>query len=232
MSSLRSMGYSVGRKRVLRLMEKMSINAIYPKKYPNTSEPNKEHKVYPYLLRNMEIDRPNQVWQMDITYVPMGKGYMYLSAIIDVYSRYIVGWGLSNTQDKEWVTEVASDAFAKYGKPEIFNTDQGSQFTSDLFTENLIDKGIKVSMDGVGRAKDNIFIERFWRGIKYEKLYLSEHQTGLDLYKNIELYMDDYNAFRPHQGIENNTPEAVYDGKKKIPNFVISRTKQKLIINQ
>ena len=164
----------------------MGWQTIYPK--PNTSKPDKAHKTYPYLLKGLIIDRVNQVWAMDITYVPMSKGFMYLCAIIDVYSRHVVRWSVSNSMCTEWVTQVVEEAIRGEGKPEIFNTNQGSQFTSEVFTEVLKSNGIRISMDGRGRAKDNIFIERLWRSVKYENIYLYSYEDGLSLYKGLNEY--------------------------------------------
>ncbi|WP_140166791.1 IS3 family transposase, partial [Algoriphagus faecimaris] len=174
----------------------MGLQAVMPGRH--TSRRHKAHKVYPYLLRNLEITRPNQVWAIDITYIPMKKGFMYLTAIIDLYSRYIVGWSISNSMDAAWCKEVLQEAISQYGCPEIINTDQGSQFTSEVFTQSVFSNGIRLSMDGKGRAIDNVFIERFWRTIKYEKIYLNPPQDGLDLYAQLAEYMDYYNHRRRH----------------------------------
>ena len=174
-AELRRREYPVNVKRVRRLMRLMGIEALYP--HPRTTVAAPENKKYPYLLRGLAIDHPNQVWEMDITYIPMRHGFMYLAAIIDVYSRRIVGWGLSNTMEAEWCAEIAEEAFLRHGRPEIFNTDQGSQFTSEVFIRTLVGEDadnprIRVSMDGRGRATDDIYIERFWRSIKYENIYI------------------------------------------------------------
>lgn len=212
-AELRSRGFHVGKKRVRRLMHLMRIEAIFP--HPRTTVSAPEHKKYPYLLRGLTIDHPNQVWEMDITYIPMRHGFMYLAAIIDVFSRCIMGWGLSNTMEAEWCAEIAGEAFQLHGRPEIFNTDQGSQFTSEVFTKTLIGEDadnpkLKISMDGRGRATDDIYIERFWRSIKYENIYLHAYETGLDLYEGISKYIKYYNTQRPHQGIDYQTPECIY----------------------
>jgi len=207
-AELQNMGYVVGRKLIRRLMRLMGIEVIYPRQ--NTSQPNKGHKIYPYLLRGLKIDHINQVWQTDITYVPMKRGYMYLMAIIDVYSRYVVGWSISNSMEAEWCAGVVEDAIAKHGTPEIFNTDQGSQFTSELFTSMLTGHNIKISMDGKGRAIDNIFIERLWRSVKQENIYINAYETGLDLYKGVEAYFKDYNHVRIHQSLYYSTPVQRY----------------------
>jgi putative transposase len=200
---LKDLGHMVNRKHVQRLMRLMSIEAMYPK--PNTSKPNKEHKVYPYLLKNLKIDRPNQAWAVDITYIPMKKGFQYLVAIIDWYSRYIISWRLSNSLDKDFCIEALKDAL-KTGKPEIFNSDQGCQFTSTEFTDVLKEHSIQISMDGKGRCIDNIFIERFWRSLKYEEVYLKAYANGLEARISIAQWINFYNNERRHQGIKNKKP--------------------------
>ncbi len=205
---LQNMGYVVGRKLIRRLMRLMGIEVIYPRQ--NTSQPNKGHKIYPYLLRGLKIDHINQVWQTDITYVPMKRGFMYLMAVIDVHSRYVLNWSISNSMDAAWCTQVVQQAIEKYGKPEIFNTDQGSQFTSELFTEMLLGNNIKISMDGKGRATDNIYIERLWRNVKQENIYLNAYETGLDLYKGLEEYFYQYNNHRVHQALNYLKPIDIY----------------------
>jgi putative transposase len=161
-------------------------------------------------LRDLKIERVNQVWAMDITYIPMKKGFMYLTAIIDLHSRYVVSWSISNSMSAEWCAEVLKDAIDKYGKPEIFNTDQGSQFTSEVFIELLKSNNIEISMDGKGRALDNIFIERLWRTVKYENVYLNVYENGLDLYKGLDQYFEFYNSRRQHQSLDYETPRSVY----------------------
>jgi len=198
----------VGHKRVERLYKKMGLRAIAPG--PHTSKPGKEHKVYPYLLRDLKVTRRNQVWATDITYIAVEKGYMYLCAVIDLYSRYIVSWSLSNTMEAEWCRDTLREAVEKYGAPEIFNTDQGSQFTSEVFTSYVLDCGIRLSMDGKGRATDNIFIERFWRNVKHEDVYLKAYADGLSLYKGLKQYMKFYNSERRHSCIGDKRPEDVY----------------------
>jgi putative transposase len=200
--------YSVNEKRVARLYRIMDIEAIIPG--PHTSKGCKEHKKYPYLIRNLLILRPNQVWGIDITFVPIKGGYMYLMAIIDHYSRCITGWSLSNTMHAEWCAEVLKDAIEINGCPEIINTDQGSQFTSEIFTENVLSRSIKLSMDGKGRATDNIFIERFWRDVKYEDVYLNAYETGTELYLGLKNYMEFYNRQRRHSSIDWKRPYEVY----------------------
>lgn len=202
-------GYKISKNRVERLYYRcMGLQAVIPGRH--TSRRHKAHKVYPYLLRNLEVLRPNQVWAMDITYIPMKKGFMYLTAIIDLYSRYIVGWSVSNNMDAEWCKEVLEEAISQYGRPEILNTDQGSQFTAEVFTKTVFSNGISLSMDGKGRAIDNVFIERFWRTIKYEKIYLHPPQDGLDLYAQVAEYMDYYNHRRRHSSLNNQIPAEVY----------------------
>lgn len=205
---LNTQGYDVNHKRVRRLMELMGWQTIYRK--PNTSKPCKEHSVYPYLLRDMKITGNNQVWATDITYVPMRKGFMYLCAVIDLHSRYVVNWSLSNTMTAEWCREVMAEAIDTHGKPGIVNTDQGSQFTSDVFTSLLKDNEISISMDGKGRATDNIFVERLWRSVKYEHIYLHSHEDGVRLYEGLNSYFTFYNSERLHQSLDYRTPESKY----------------------
>ncbi len=203
-------GYKVSRNRVDRLYYKtMGLRAVMPG--PHTSKRHKEHVVYPYLLRNLKITHANQVWATDITYIPMAKGFMYLVAVIDLHSRMILSWSLSNTMEAEWCLEVVRDAITKYGKPEIFNTDQGAQFTSEIFSKFIVDQGIKLSMDGKGRATDNAFIERFWRSLKYEHIYLQPRQDGLSLYRGIHRYITWYNERRRHSSLEDQRPKQVYE---------------------
>lgn len=198
-------GYKVNQKRIDRLYYKvMGLNAIMPGKH--TSRRNRAHKIYPYLLRNLKVERSNQVWATDITYIPMRKGFMYLVAIIDLHSRYVLNWSVSNTMDAEWCKEALEEAIAIHGKPEIVNTDQGSQFTSEIFTHFVLSNEIKISMDGKGRAIDNVFIERLWRSVKYESIYLNPTDSGIDLYQQLKKYFDYYNHRRRHQGIDNQIP--------------------------
>jgi putative transposase len=197
---LKSKGHNVDRKRVRRLYKLMSLVAIYPKK--RLSIPGDGHKIYPYLLKELKVVRPNQVWESDITYLRMKHGFMYLVAIIDVYSRYVLEWGISNTLDVGFCVETLQRVIGKYGKPEIFNTDQGAQFTSNAFTKVLLDNEIKISMDGKGRFLDNIFVERLWRSVKYEYLYLNIPEDGVELYHGLETYFYQYNNERPHQSIK------------------------------
>lgn len=208
---LRNQGYPVNPKRVSRLMKLIDWQTLYRK--PNTSKPEKGHKTYPYLLKGLQINRVNQVWAMDITYIPMSKGFMYLCAIIDVHSRYVVNWSISNTMTAEWCSSVVQEAVSSYGKPDIFNTDQGSQFTSEEFTGLLKSHDIKISMDGKGRAIDNIFIERLWRTVKYEDIYLHSYENGVDLYKGMKQFLHFYNKERLHQSLNYQTPEVLYKTK-------------------
>ena len=192
-------GYKVNKKRIERLYSRvMGLRAIMPGKH--TSRRNKEHKVYPYLLRNLTVDRTNQVWAIDITYIPMRKGFMYLVAIIDLHSRYVLNWSVSNSMDAQWCKETLEEAIDVHGHPEIINTDQGSQFTSEIFTHSVLSRNIKLSMDGKGRAIDNVFIERLWRSVKYESIYLNPPESGVDLYRQLNTYFNFYNHQRRHQG--------------------------------
>jgi len=204
----KDLGFAINKKRVERLYKLMDIFALVPG--PHTSKGNKAHKKYPYLLRNLKITHVNQVWATDITYVPIKNGYMYLIAIIDLYSRYVVKWALSNTMEAEWCAEVLQEAIEEHGKPEMFNTDQGSQFTSEIFTGVLIDNQITISMDGKGRATDNIFIERLWRSVKYEDVYLHAYENGFELYRGLKKYFFFYNQIRRHTSIENKRPMDIY----------------------
>lgn len=201
-------GYKVNIKWVRRLMKIVNWQKIY--REPHTTISDKTHYKYPYLLRGLKIERCNQVWAMDITYIPMKTGFMYLTAIIDLHSRYVVHWSLSNSMSAEWCSEVLTEAIKKHGVPEIFNTDQGSQFTSEVFINTLIDNGIKISMDGKGRALDNIFIERLWRSVKYENIYLNVYENGLLLWEGLEKYFQFYNHQRLHQSLDYHTPKERY----------------------
>lgn len=204
---LGKMGYPVNAKRVRRLMARMGLHALYPKK--RTTIADKEHRIYPYLLRNMKVQRPDQVWCADITYVPMHQGFMYLVAIMDWFSRYVIAFEISNSLDAHFCLSCLGEALRR-GKPEIFNTDQGSQFTATAFTSTLEAAGVRVSMDGRGRAMDNVFIERLWRSVKYEDIYLRDYANGRELRKGLERYFRFYNHERIHQGLGYSTPEAVY----------------------
>ena len=205
---LRRQGYAVGRTRIRRLMRLMGLQAIYQK--PRTSTPNVHHRVYPYLLRGLSIKRANQVWCADITYIPMHRGFMYLVAVMDWHTRAVLSWRLSNTIDSSFCVEALEEALSHYGKPEIFNTDQGSQFTSEEFTDTLSAAGVRISMDGKGRWMDNVFIERLWRSLKYECVYLREFETGRDAHREIENWLRFYNMERPHSFFDDKTPMEVY----------------------
>jgi len=207
---LRRQGYKVNRKRVQRLMRLMGLEAIYPKR--RTSRPHPDHKVYPYLLRNLKIDRPNQVWAADITYVPLARGYMYLVAIMDWNSRKVLSWRVSNTMDTDFCVEALEEAIDRFGAPEIFNTDQGAQFTSKAFIDTLKIHNIKISMDGRGRAQDNIFIERLWWTVKHHYIYLHTFDNGTQLRKGLNMWFAHYNQERSHQSLDNLTPDEVYYG--------------------
>jgi len=205
----------VNRKRVQRLMRVMGIEALVPR--PGTSKPAPGHKIYPYLLRGLAIAEPNHVWAADITYIPMARGFLYLVAIIDWVSRAVLAWRLSNTIDSRFCVEALQEALERYGKPKIFNTDQGAQFTSTAFTDKLEKPGVAISMDGRGRFMDNIFIERLWRSIKYEEVHLKAYADGREARAGIGSWMTFYNFRRPHQAMNNQTPMAVWrDGMDKI----------------
>lgn len=204
---LNRIGHPVNRKRVQRLMRTMGIEAIYPG--PNLSKRRQEHKVYPYLLKNIDINHPNQVWSTDITYIKLRGGFVYLMAVIDWYSRYVLSWRLSNSMEVGFCVEGLLEAMAK-GKPQIFNTDQGSQFTSDQFLRHLLDQEIRISMDGRGRAFDNIFVERLWRSVKYEEVYIKEYSGVKDAKSNLAKYFAHYNESRPHQSLGYKTPTEVH----------------------
>lgn len=204
----KDLGYQINEKRIERLYKLMDIFAIVPG--PHTSKSCKEDKKYPYLLRHLTIKYTNHVWATDITYIPIKNGFMYLIAIIDLHSRFVIHWSLSNTMEAEWCAEFLKEAISKAGKPEIFNTDQGSQFTSDVFTGVLIKNEIKISMDGKGRATDNIFIERLWRSVKYEDVYLHAYETGLELFKGLKKYFEFYNQERRHTSLNDDRPVDVY----------------------
>ena len=202
-------GYKVSRNRIERLYYKvMGLRAVLPGKH--TSRRNKSHKTYPYLLRNLTINRPNQVWATDITYIPMKKGYMYLTAIIDLHSRYVLNWSVSNSMDATWCKEMLEETIEMHGKPEIINTDQGSQYTSEEFSSFVLKNDIKLSMDGKGRATDNAFIERLWRSVKYEKIYLNPSENGVQLYSLLNEYFKYYNYERRHQSIKYEIPINIY----------------------
>ena len=204
---LRKLGHDVNRKRIQGLMREIGIEAIYPK--PNLSRRNKEHKIYPYLLRDVKIEHPNHVWSTDITYIRMKGGFVYLTAIIDWYSRYVLSFRLSNSLDCEFCMETLEEALSK-GKPKIFNTDQGVQYTSHIFTSRLNRGDILISMDGRGRALDNIFVERLWRSVKYEEVYLRNYKTVTEAYSGLEAYFNFYNNERFHQALDYRRPVEVY----------------------
>ena len=208
---LRRQGYKVNRKRVQRLMRLMGIQSVAPK--PNTSLPRKEHKVYPYLLKRIDINRPDQVWCSDITYIRLSGGFVYLTAVMDWHSRYVLSWEVSVTMDDDFCVNALNSAIRQHGQPEIFNTDQGSQYTGDAFTGTLKKHAIQISMDGKGRAMDNIFIERLWRSVKYEEIYLKEYSNVKELIKSLKQYFEFYNFERPHQTLDGQTPAEVYYGK-------------------
>ena len=201
-------GSMVGRRHITTLMQQMGIEAIYRR--PNTSKPAPGHKIYPYLLRGLTIDRPNQVWATDFTYIPMARGFVYLCAVMDWSTRRILAWRLSNTMEAEFCVETLEDALAKHGNPGIFNSDQGSQFTGTAFTGVLIKNGIKISMDGKGAWRDNVFIERLWRTVKYEEVYLTAYDDVPEARDSIGRYLDFYNGRRPHTALDRRTPDQAY----------------------
>ena len=206
---LRNEGQVVNRKRVQRLMRIMGLEGLAPK--PNTSKPAPEHAVYPYLLRGLSITRPNHVWATDITYVPLAHGFAYLVAIMDWATRRVLAWRLSNTLDSAFCVEALEEALARFGRPEIFNTDQGSQFTADAFTKVLLARDVKISMDGKGRCIDNVFVERLWRSVKYEEVYLNAYDDLVEARAGIGRYLSFYNDRRPHQALGYQTPASFYD---------------------
>jgi len=208
---LNEQGEEVNRKRVQRLMRVMGLEAIYPK--PRLSLAGKGHRIYPYLLRGVKVERRDQVWSTDITYVPMPSGFMYLAAVIDWYSRYVIAWRLSNTLDGSFCLEMLEEAL-RAGKPEVFNTDQGVQFTAATFTGRLESAGVAVSMDGRGRALDNVFVERLWRSVKYEDIYIQGYDTVPGLHRGLSRYFAFYNDERPHQSLDYRTPAAIYRGTR------------------
>jgi len=205
-------GHKVGRKRVTRLMRLMGIETMYRK--PNLSRRHPQHKIYPYLLRNLPIERVHQVWSCDITYIPMAHGFLYLVAVIDWYSRLVLSWRLSNTMDKTFCVEALQEALDRYGKPEIFNTDQGVQFTCEAFITTLADQGIRISMDGKGRCLDNIFCERLWRSLKYEDIYLRAYETTKEARTGIGQWFTFYNDARPHQSLKYQTPRHFFEATR------------------
>ena len=208
-------GFEIGRRHIKTLMRKMGIEAIYRK--PNTSKPAPGHKIYPYLLRDMDVTQPNQVWAMDITYIPMARGFIYLAAVVDWFSRRVLAWRLSISLDTSFCIEAVEEALSKNEKPKIFNTDQGSQFTSNAFVGMLEKNGLKVSMDGKGRWRDNVFVERLWRTIKYEEVYLYAYETVKEARTSIGKYLEFYNSIRPHSSLNALTPDQVYFNR--LPEF-------------
>lgn len=221
---LRRKGYRVGRDRVRTLLRSMGLEAVYPK--PKTSIKAKDHKIYPYLLKDVEVIRPNQVWSADLTYIRLEEGFVYLAAIVDWYSRYLISWRVSNTMDTNFCVEALEEAL-KYVRPEIFNTDQGSQFTSMAFTGILEKNGISISMDAKGRVFDNIFIERLWRTVKYENIYIKDYKTIPDLKTGLIEYFDFYNGERYHQNLDYKTPWEVYIGKQVSTELKLLTKKEK-----
>lgn len=214
-SWLNQSGHVVNRKRIQRLMQLMGLQGTVPG--PHTSKAHPEHKIYPYLLRGMTLDFSNLVWSTDLTYIPMPTGFMYLVAVIDWYSRYVLAWGLSNTMDVRSCTQVLESALAD-SEPVIFNTDQGSQFTSPIFTRELLDRNILISMDGRGRALDNVFVERLWRSVKYECIYLNDYQSVAELLNGLKEYFEFYNHERPHSSLEGQAPSQVH-ARMKVSNW-------------
>jgi putative transposase len=201
-------GSKIGRRHARTLMQRMGIEAVYRR--PRTSIPGPGHKIFPYLLRELTIDRANQVWASDITYIPMARGFVYLAAVMDWFARRILAWRLSITLGADFCIDAVDEALRLYGRPEIFNTDQGSQFTSDSFTEVLIDNGIAISMDGKGSWRDNVFVERFWRTVKYEEVYLKAYESVAEARSSISCYMKFYNGRRPHSALDRRTPDQAY----------------------
>jgi putative transposase len=205
---LRGEGIAIGRQRVATMMKRMGIAALYRR--PNTSKPAPGHKIYPYLLRGLAVARPNQVWAMDITYIPMARGFVYLAAVVDWFSRRVLAWRVSITMEVEFCLEAVEEALAKHGRPEIFNTDQGSQFTSVDFTGLLLDNAIAISMDGRGAWRDNVFVERLWRSVKHEEVYLRAYDSVGEARASIGRYLDFYNGKRPHSSLDARTPDRAY----------------------
>jgi len=201
-------GCKIGRRHVKTLMKRMGIEALYRR--PRTTKPEPGHKIYPYLLRGMEITRPNQVWAMDITYIPMARGFVYLTVVLDWFSRRVLSWRVSITMEAAFCVETLEDAMAHHGKPEIFNTDQGSQFTGAAFTGALANNGIAISMDGKGAWRDNVFVERLWRSVKYEEVYLRAYDSVSEARASIGRYLHFYNGRRPHSSLDGTTPDQVY----------------------
>ena len=205
---LRGEGIAIGRELVATMMRRMWIEALYRR--PNTSKPADGHKIYPYLLRDLAVERPNQVWAMDITYIPMARGFVYLAAVVDWFSRRVLAWRLSITMEVEFCLDAVEEALARYGRPEIFNTDQGSQFTSAAFTGLLLENAIAISMDGRGSWRDNVFVERLWRSVKYEEVYLHAYDSVGQARASLGRYLDFYNCKRPHSRLAARTPDRAY----------------------
>jgi putative transposase len=205
---LRGEGVAIGRQHVITLMKRMGVEAIWRR--PNTSKPASGHKLHPYLLRGLTVDRPDQVWAMDISYIPMKRGFVYLAAVIDWFTRRVLAWRVSITMEVDFCLEAVEEALARHGKPEIFNTDQGSQFTSAAFTGLLADNGIQISMDGKGAWRDNVFVERLWRSVKYEEVYLRAYDSVAEARASIGRYLDFYNRKRPHSSLGARTPDQAY----------------------
>jgi putative transposase len=212
---LRGEGIAIGRELVTTLMRRMGIEALYCR--PNTSKPRLGHKVYPYLLRGLTVDLPNQVWAMDITYIPMARGFVYLAAVVDWATRRVLAWRLSITMEVEFCLEAVEEAIARHGTPKIFNTDQGSQFTSDAFTGLLLKNAIAISMDGRGAWRDNVFVERLWRSVKYEEVYLRAYDSVADARASLGRYLDFYNCKRPHSSLAARTPDDAYFNHRPQP---------------
>jgi putative transposase len=211
---LRGEGVQIGRQRVITMMRRMGVQAIHRR--PNISKPAPGHKIYPYLLRDLTVDRPNQVWAMDITYIPMARGFVYLAAVVDWNTRRVLSWRLSITMEADFCIAAVEEALAKHGKPEIFNTDQGSQFTSAAFTGLLADNGIQISMDGKGSWRDNVFVERLWRSVKYEEVYLKAYESVAEARASLGRYLIFYNAKRPHSSLGARTPDEAYFNPKPL----------------
>jgi len=205
---LRGEGVTIGREHVATMIKRMGIEAIYRR--PNTSKPAPGHKIYPYLLRSVAVERPNQAWAMDITYIPMARGFVYLTAVVDWFSRRVLSWRVSITMEVAFCLEAVEEALSRYARPEIFNTDQGSQFTSAVFTGVLLDNAIAISMDGKGAWRDNVFVERLWRSVKYEEVYLRAYDSVGEARASIGRYLDFYNRKRPHSSLDARTPDRAY----------------------
>ena len=208
-------GFSIGRKHTATLMKTMGICALYRR--PSTSKPEPGHKIYPYLLRQTKVERANQAWAMDITYIPMAKGFVYLAVVIDWFTRRVLSWRLSITMETSFCVEAVQEALEKHGAPDIFNTDQGSQFTAHAFTSVLLDRGIAISMDGKGAWRDNVFVERLWRSVKYEEVYLKAYASVAEARIGIGKYLAFYNTKRPHQALDGKTPDAAYFTPLQLP---------------